>query len=453
MHSKSILHLSRLLTISVLSLVLMGCWGNGDGPSGVPDARPPPPLALVGMLVNAPVSGAEFETPTQSGLTEAGGQFPYLTGENVTFTVGTIFLGTVQAADIITPVELTGSAVPTAAAATNMLVFLQSIDSDSPNYGNGISISAATRAAAEGLTLNFNSPNFDMEVAAVVAVIAPGNAVVSDQTALDNFYLTYVDLGGFTTFGWPYPGYPPFPPPRDSIEDGGFEPPGVPDASGGNQGDCAPGDLGAWSTFNCNFVTSTLGPSSAPVSHDAGGTQSLIQYGVDAGAENVIEALEGDFVELSAWAMSWEPDPFNNLVIVQLTFWDAPGGRLGGGNQIGAAIETFADSLGNQPYTLLPQDGAEVSDWTRMSVSGVAPAGTQSAQVLLIHVLIDGTPDTGAIYWDDVSLFSLASGGPPPDQDFQLIWSDEFDDSAMVHVAMPSDWTLETGYGDMWLGQ
>jgi beta-glucanase (GH16 family) len=395
------------------------------------------------MLVNAPVSGAEFKTPTQSGLTEAGGQFPYQTGENVTFTVGTIFLGTVQAADIITPVELTGSAVPTTAAATNMLVFLQSIDSDSPNYGNGISISAATRAAAEGLTLNFNSPNFDMEVAAVVAVIAPGNAVVSGQTALDNFYSTYVNLGGFTTFGWPFPGYPPYPPPRDSIEDGGFEPPGVPDASGGNQGACGAGSLGAWEFFNCDYVTSTLGPSSAPVSHDAGGTQSLIQFGVDAGAENVIEALEGDFVDASVWAMSWAPDPFNNLVIVQLTFWDAPGGRLGGGNQIGTAIESYADSLGNQPIQLLPQDGAEVSDWTQMSVSGVAPAGTQSAQILLIHVLIDGTPDTGAIYWDDVSLTSTGGGGVDPG--FQLVWSDEFD---VDGPPSPNNWTLETGYGE-----
>ncbi|MGB5718988.1 MAG: glycoside hydrolase family 16 protein [Gammaproteobacteria bacterium] len=393
------------------------------------------------MLVNAPVSGAEFKTPSQSGLTEAGGQFPYLTGENVTFTVGTISLGTVQAADIITPVELTGSAAPTTAAATNMLVFLQSIDSDSPNYGNGISISAATRAAAEGLTLNFNSPNFDMEVAAVVAVIAPGNVVVSEQTALDNFYLTYVDLGGFTTLGWPFPGYPPFPPPRDSIEDGGFEPPGVPDAIGGNQGACGSGSLGAWEFFNCDFVTSTLGPSSAPVSHDTGGTQSLIQFGVDAGAENAIEALEGDFVDASVWAMSWAPDPFNNLVIVQLTFWDAPGGRLGGGNQVGTAVESFADSLGNQPIQLVPQDGAEVSDWTQMSVSGVAPAGTQSAQILLIHILIDGTPDSGAIYWDDVMLTS--TGGTSTEPGFQLVWSDEFD----LDGEPSSDWTLETGYG------
>src|SRR5210317_103951 len=83
-------------------------------------------------------------------------------------------------------------------------------------------------------------------------------------------------------------------PPRDVMQDGGFEPPGVPDAAGGNVGNCGGGTLGEWSTFNCNFVTSTNGPSSAPVSHDAGGTQSLIQFGVDGGAENVIVALEGD---------------------------------------------------------------------------------------------------------------------------------------------------------------
>ena len=199
-------------------------------------------------------------------------------------------------------------------------------------------------------------------------------------------------------------------PPRDVMQDGGFEPPGVPDASGGNVGG---NTLGEWTTFNSNFVTSTLGPSSAPVSHDPGGAQSMIQFGVDAGAENVIVALEGDFVELTAHAMSWEPDPFNNLIVLQLSFWDAPGGRLGGGNQL-RVVETFADSVGSQPYLLEPQDGAEVGDWTEMTLSAFAPAGSQSAQVLLLHVLTEGTSDAGAIYWDDVSLTSTGDAEPPP---------------------------------------
>ncbi len=125
----------------------------------------------------------------------------------VTFSVGDIVLGTVPGAPIITSVELTGSADPTVQAATNQLVFLQSIDADE-NPLNGITISAATQAAAVGQSLDFtlDSAAFTTAVTSVVAVIAPGNTVVSETTALDNFYQTYVNLGGTDTFRLAVPG-------------------------------------------------------------------------------------------------------------------------------------------------------------------------------------------------------------------------------------------------------
>ena len=70
--------------------------------------------------------------------------------------------------------------------------------------------------------------------------------------------------------------------------------------------------------------------------------------------------------------------------------------------------EVFADTLGNQDYLLTPQDGGEPGDWTLMEVSGVAPAGTVEAQILLLHILIDGTPASGSIFWDDASLSTSA---------------------------------------------
>ncbi len=89
-----------------------------------------------------------------------------------------------------------------------MLVFLQSIDSDG-DPTNGITISAATRTAAAGLTLDFTAANFSTQVATVVAAIAPGNAVVSESDALLNFYQVYVEFGGTDTFSWLFPGFPP----------------------------------------------------------------------------------------------------------------------------------------------------------------------------------------------------------------------------------------------------
>jgi beta-glucanase (GH16 family) len=200
----------RILTIVVPFTVLMGC-GNGDGQERIPGTPLP---TLTGVLLDSPVSGVAWEAREDSGLTNDQGEFDYQPLANslaaaVTFSIGDIVLGnSVPAAPYITPVELTSSFAPTDRAATNMLVFLQSIDSDG-DPTNGITISEATRSAAIGQTLDFDAPDFDTQVAAVVAAIAPGNAVVSETEALDHFYTTYAALGGTDTFAFLFPGYPP----------------------------------------------------------------------------------------------------------------------------------------------------------------------------------------------------------------------------------------------------
>lgn len=203
--------LFRTLLLLMVAGVLAAC-GTGDGQPRI-EGTPQP--TLTGVLVDSPVSGVAWRTTGgKRGLTSELGEFEYTEPTSgtfvdlITFSIGDIVLGTVQGAPYITAVELTNSFVPTDRAATNQLVFLQSIDADS-NPGNGIQISETTRAAAVGLTLDFDSPDFDTQVAAVVAAIAPGNAVVSDTAALDQFYTTYAALGGTDTFGFGFPGYPP----------------------------------------------------------------------------------------------------------------------------------------------------------------------------------------------------------------------------------------------------
>ncbi len=110
---------------------------------------------LTGVLLDSPVEGVTFQTATQSGITNVLVSSSIRQVKWSLSLVGDIVLGVVQGADIITPVELTGSFDPTNQAATNLLVFLQSIDEDE-NHSNGITISAATQAAAVGQTLDFN---------------------------------------------------------------------------------------------------------------------------------------------------------------------------------------------------------------------------------------------------------------------------------------------------------
>ncbi|MGI9341658.1 MAG: Ig-like domain-containing protein [Gammaproteobacteria bacterium] len=217
MQFDSAVRIMRIGTLLITLALLAGC-GNGRGAQQIPGTPQP---SLTGVLVDSPVSGAEWKTSGgRSGLTNGSGEFDYTQPEagvfveTVTFSIGDIVLGTVPGIPFkgdrlyVTAVELTNSFAPTDRAATNQLVFIQSIDEDQ-DPTNGITISEATRAAAVGQTLDFDSPDFATEVAAVVAAIAPGNRVVTDAEALDHFYTTYAALGGTDTFDFPFPGYPP----------------------------------------------------------------------------------------------------------------------------------------------------------------------------------------------------------------------------------------------------
>jgi hypothetical protein len=54
------------------------------------------------------------------------------------------------------------------------------------------------------------------------------------------------------------------------------------------------------------------------------------------------------------------------------------------------------------------QDGAEISDWTGLSLSAVAPAGTAEVEVFLLHIQTgDPCCSGGSLFWDDVSLTAV----------------------------------------------
>jgi hypothetical protein len=422
---------SRVFVIAA-AVALAGC-GTGDGPTRIPGTPQPPPPTLVGQFVDTPVEGVDFATASQSGATNSAGEFSYRSGEKVRFTLGGILLGEVTGRLIVTPVELTGSSdTGTVAApnpATRVMRFLQSIDADR-DPANGITADEDTRARAAGVSLDFATAS-DAEVDAAIGVVSD-NPVVGSEAALDHFYETYKALGGSNTFNWSFPGYPPFPSaPQNLLTNGGFE---APSAVAGDSY-CSQG----WQCFNeGNFTNSTNGPSSGPVSRETG-TQSMKQYGFDAGIFQTVSAVPGANYTASVWAMNWTGDALNNLGILQLTFWSGPDGT---GSVLGTA-EAFVDPLNDGQNVFLPvQDGADVSDWTQISVSATAPPGTVSAKVLLLHILTPPAPASGTIRWDDARLVGPggSSGGGGT-----LVWQEEFNSGTSPD---PDVWTIETGYGN-----
>ena len=189
-----------------------------------------------------------------------------------------------------------------------------------------------------------------------------------------------------------------------AIVNGTFE---ADDASAGD----VPGATG-WTSFEFVFTNSTIGPGFGPVSHDAGGTQSLKMYGPfffdgASGAYQADDSVQaGEPYTATAHVMNWAPDALSpgNLGIFLLSFWDAPGGRDGGGNNLGVT-EIIVDSTDDGVNVYLPpQDGADISDWTELSISESAPAGAVSAELFLLHIQLNDPAVGGAIFWDDVSL-------------------------------------------------
>ncbi len=174
-----------LITISLtFALLLTGCGCDAETGSGC-DAPPAGGTPVIdttvktGRFIDSPVEGLSYSTPSQAGVTNANGEFTYLSGETVIFKLGNILVGQATGASELTPFSLSGMTKPTTqkemehlinviangglssfSAAINRATFLQSLDSDS-NPDNGITLPAGlqTALADSNLHLNF-SQNF-----------------------------------------------------------------------------------------------------------------------------------------------------------------------------------------------------------------------------------------------------------------------------------------------------
>ncbi|MCH6585056.1 MAG: adhesin [Proteobacteria bacterium] len=140
-----------LWLISVtLAMGLVACsGGNGSSSGGGKPATGP----TTGKLTNAAVSGVAYSTSSKmAGITDDRGIYNYNHGDTVEFKLGSLILGKVKAAAIVTPIDLAGDSNT---RLQNLLVLLQSLDSDN-DPGNGISI-PTNAAAAVSASINLDS--------------------------------------------------------------------------------------------------------------------------------------------------------------------------------------------------------------------------------------------------------------------------------------------------------
>ena len=117
-----------------------------------------PTGAATGVLIDSPVSGISYAASSgKSGVTNDKGIFNFNHGDKIEFKLGGLTLGNIPGSQIVTPIELASGSDN---KLQNLLVLLQSLDSDS-DASNGISISSETAAAIKtSINLESNPETF-----------------------------------------------------------------------------------------------------------------------------------------------------------------------------------------------------------------------------------------------------------------------------------------------------
>ncbi|WP_062058040.1 pectate lyase family protein [Cellvibrio sp. OA-2007] len=216
---------SHVLIVVLLSALLSACGGDskkgnspgssspvGNQQSSTPIAASSAPAASslaaasskasmqVGVFVDAFVAGIGYRTQSQSGVTNARGEFNYLPGETVTFFIGDLVFPPIPARGLVTPLDMAQSLDPSSPMVLNIARLLQSLDSDG-NPSNGITISPAAAQAAVAVDFNLSPVQF-AALPAVTNLVANSGSVtkslVSEQQALahllDSFELAGVPV-------------------------------------------------------------------------------------------------------------------------------------------------------------------------------------------------------------------------------------------------------------------
>jgi len=162
-----------MLTLSV------SCGGGSSGSSG----------PQTGVLLDSPVEGMTYNTESQSGTTNADGEFSFIAGETVVFSVGEMDLPPGAAKAVVTPSDLSESTNDSDAAVINIVRTLQSLDEDG-NPDNGISIPDEASQVATEIEFDQSESAFENDPDVNNLISNSGSSttsLISTDDALDHY--------------------------------------------------------------------------------------------------------------------------------------------------------------------------------------------------------------------------------------------------------------------------
>ena len=163
------------LILVPFAIGLAACSGNNES-SSTGGSREQLSGSTTGILTDAAISGVNYSTSSKkAGITDENGRYNYDHGDTVEFMLGSLSLGKVKATAIVTPINLAGDSLP---RLQNLLVLLQSLDSDN-EPGNGITIPAAA-AAAVGADINLDSDPSEFAVSSALQSVRQKGGIVGE---------------------------------------------------------------------------------------------------------------------------------------------------------------------------------------------------------------------------------------------------------------------------------
>jgi hypothetical protein len=159
------MNFSRVFGITLYSILVcfLACCSSGSG-HGSP-AYVTPLDAQTGRFLDSAVTGVDYSTPHWSHITgydgmtvyDLDGGFLYQPGEDVTFSIGGVLLGSTRAKRNVTPIDLVPGAVDTSNdTVVSMCQFLQTLDDDLVPE-NGILITEGVRDALTDYPADFQT--------------------------------------------------------------------------------------------------------------------------------------------------------------------------------------------------------------------------------------------------------------------------------------------------------
>lgn len=180
--------------ITGILLLFTGCGGSGGATAS--DQNSASLEVQTGVFVDSAVQGLSYATASQSGVTNEEGEFAYIQGEDVTFSIGDIQFPAVMAQTIISPLDVFLVSSVDDIRVTNMARLLQTLDQDGIP-GNGITITDKAHSQAVGVDIDFAASNFALQVEDLVANAGAVNtSLISEQVAIEHLNLA---LGNMAT--------------------------------------------------------------------------------------------------------------------------------------------------------------------------------------------------------------------------------------------------------------